>query len=119
MIPILLMVIECGVQSEDNDMNKQIKRLLLAELSSKRKLAKSINENLPVNAVRTRSKSNDIVRSFYMIYFDKDNIFHFDTWVKSDDVTFYCKETESYTINDLKQKLNLSESWFEPFVNEE
>ena len=100
-------------------MNKHIKRLLLAGLSSKRKLAKSINGKLPVNVVRTRLKSNDIVKSFYMIYFDKDDIFHFDIWVKLDDSTFYCKETESYTIDDLKQKLKLSESWFEPFVNEE
>ena len=100
-------------------MRTQIKRLLLAELSSKRKLAKSINGNLPVDVWRRKSKSNDIVKSFYMIYFDKDNIFHFDIWVKSDDVTFYCKETESYTINDLKQELKISESWFEPFVNEE
>ena len=97
-------------------MNKQIKRLLVAQLSSKRKLAKSINGKLPVNAGRTRSKRNDIVESFYMIYFDKDDIFHFGTWVRSDDVTFYCKETESYTINDLKQELKLSESWFEPFL---
>lgn len=100
-------------------MTKQIKRLLLAELSSKRKLAKSLNEDLPVNVTRTRSQSNDIIKSFYMLRFDEYNIFHFDIWMQSDKVTFFLKETESYAINDLKQELNLSESWFETFINEE
>lgn len=97
-------------------MNKQIKRLLLTELSSKRKLAKSLYGDLPVSVTRTRSKTNDSVKSFYMLIFDERNIlFHFDTWVKSDDVTFYLKETETYAIGDLKQELKLSESWFVPF----
>lgn len=101
-------------------MNRQIKRLLLTDLSSKRKLTKSLNGDLPVIATRIRLKMNDdIVKSFYMLVFDKYNIFHFDTYVKSDNVTFYLTETECYAINDLKQELKLSESWFEPFANEE
>ena len=97
-------------------MNKQIKRLLITELSSKRKLAKSLYGDLPVSVTRTRSKTNDTVKSFYMLTFDECNIlFHFDTWVKSDDVTFYLKETETYAIGDLKQELKLAESWFVPF----
>ena len=94
-------------------MTKRIKKLLIAELSSKRKLAKSLNGDLPVSVKRS---NDDNVRSFYMLVFDKYNIFHFDTWVKSDDVTFYLKEIESYTVDDLKQELNLSESWYEPFT---
>lgn len=100
-------------------MNKQIKRLLLAELSSKRKLAKSLNVDLPVIVTRIRSKTNNVVKSFYMLAFDYDNLFHFDTYVKSDNVTFYLEEKEIYALNDLKQELSLSESWFEPFANEE
>lgn len=101
-------------------MNRQIKRLLLTDLSSKRKLAKSLNVDLPVIATRIKSKTNnDVVKSFYMLAFDYDNLFHFDTYVKSDNVTFYLEEKEIYALNDLKQELNLSESWFEPFVNEE
>lgn len=96
-------------------MSIQIKRLLLAKLSSKRELAKSFNEDLPVNAVKIRSITNGIVKSLYAIYFDKDNIFHFEIWVRSD-YGIYCKETKSYTINDLKQELDLSESWFIPFI---
>ena len=98
-------------------MDKQIKRLLLTDLSSKRKLAKSLNVDLPVIATRIRSKTNnDVVKSFYMLIFDEcDMLFHFDTWMKSDDVTFYLKETETYAIGDLKQELKLSESWFVPF----
>ena len=97
------------------NMNKQIKRLLIAELSSKRNLEKFINEDLPVIVKRF----NDDV-TFYMLVFDEDNtLFNFERCVKSDDVTFFLKEKESYTIDDLKQELNLSESWFEPFVNEE
>ena len=100
-------------------MNRQLKRLLLTELSSKRKLAKSLYGDLPVSVTRTRSKTNDTVKSFYMLIFDEcDMLFHFDTWVKLDDVTFYLKEKETYAIADLKQELNLSESWFEPFINE-
>lgn len=101
-------------------MNRQIKRLLLTELSSKRKLAKSLNGDLPVIATRIRSKTNnDVVKSFYMLAFDHNNLFHFDTYVKSDNVTFYLEKKEIYAINDLKQELKLSESWFESFVNEE
>lgn len=101
-------------------MNKQIKRLLITELSSKRKLAKSFNKDLPVIATRIKSKTNNgVVKSFYMLAFDYDNLFHFDTYVKSDNVTFYLEEKEIYAINDLKQEIKLSESWFEPFINEE
>lgn len=102
-------------------MNRQIKRLLLTELSSKRKLAKSLNVDLPVIAQRTRSKdNNDNVKSFYRLTFDEHNIiFHFDTWVKFDD-NFQLTEMQTYgDIDDLKHDLKLSESWFEPFVNEE
>lgn len=117
-------------------MNRQIKRILLAELSSKRKLAISLNEKIPAMQFSSKSKmakslngeieiptivnrSNDDV-TFYMLLFDRYNkSFNFETWMRSDDDTFYLKKKESYTIDDLKQKLDLSEVWFEPFVNEE
>ena len=104
-------------------MNKQIKRLLLAELSSKRKLAKSLNRdslivNLPVSVTRIRSKTNDSVKSFYILVFDNYNMFYFSTWIKLNG-TFYLEDTETCAIVDLKQELNLSETWFEPFVDKE
>ena len=72
------MVIECGLQSEDKNMNKQIKRLLLTELSSKRRVAKCFNEDLPVIVKRL----NDEV-TFYMLVFDEDNaLFNFEKCVK-------------------------------------
>ena len=98
-------------------MNKQIKRLLLAELSSKRKLAELSNIS-DIYLPFTVKRSDDDV--FYMLVFEKYNTsFNFFTCEKSDGVTGFIKEEESYTIDDLKQELNLSESWFEPFVNEE
>ena len=104
-------------------MNKQIKRLLLAELSSKRTLAKSLNSekllvNLPVSVTKIRSKTNDSVESFDILVFDNYNMFYFSTWIKLDG-TFYLKDTETCAIGDLKQEVKLTESWFEPFVNEE
>lgn len=99
-------------------MTKQIKRLLLSELSSKRKLAKSLNWDLPVSV--KRSDDNNI-KIFYMLHFVNHNIFLFDTWVEfgfNHFHIFHLKKRESYLINDLKQDFNLSESWFEPFVNE-
>lgn len=99
-------------------MNKRIKKLLISELSSKRKIAQFLNWDLP-NIV-WRRKSNKSDKCFYMLDSDEYNIFHFETWVRLDNATFYLKETESYTIDDLKQDLDLSESWFEPFIiNEE
>lgn len=93
-------------------MNKQIKRLLLAKLSSKRKLAKSLDCDLPVS-VRIWE-----FNSLYTLDFDEDDIFYFSVWVKSND-TFYCKQMESYPIKGLKQELKLADVWFEPFINEE
>lgn len=97
-------------------MDKQIKRLLLTELSSERNLAKSLNKHLPVNVTRTRSRDdNDNVKSFYMLHFDKYNDIFYFACIFLDDFLFHPKEGEIYTIDDLKQELNLAEVWFEPF----
>ena len=97
-------------------MTKQIKKLLIAELSSKRTLARSLNVKLPCVVSRSDDRSSYV----HMLHFDnKDCLFHFETYEKSDSITIYLRSREVYHIKDLQQELKLSKSWFEPFVNEE
>ena len=108
------MIISKGslVGESEVGMTKQIKRLLFAKLSSKRKLAKFLECDLPLTV------STSYVNCFYILLFDENDIFHFEKWVRLDD-GFHCREIERYNIDDLERELNLSENWFNPFIDVE